>query len=59
MKRIITASLIAASLLLAGCTTAVVVRPARPGMVLVEGAWVYPPRAGAVWIPAHYERAGF
>ena len=59
MKRIISALLIAASIPLAACTTTVVARPTRPGMVLVEGAWVYPPRAGAVWVSGHYVRRGF
>ena len=59
MKRLITALLIALSIPLAACTTYVAARPARPGMVLVEGAWVYPPRYGAAWIPGHYARRGF
>ena len=59
MKRTVTALLITLSLSTAACTTAVVARPARPGLVLVEGVWVVPPRVGAVWIPAHYERIGF
>ncbi|PYQ53262.1 MAG: hypothetical protein DMF59_02295 [Acidobacteria bacterium] len=59
MKRTMTAVLLALSLSTAACTTAVVARPPRPGMVLVEGVWVVPPRIGAVWIPAHYERVGF
>ena len=59
MKRTITALLIALSLSTAACTTAVVAVPPRPGLVLVEGVWIVPPRIGAVWIPAHYERIGF
>ena len=59
MKRTITALLIALSLSAASCTTAIVARPPRPALVLVEGVWVVPPRVGAVWIPAHFERIGF
>ena len=59
MKRVISTLLIAISIPFAACTTTVVARPPRPGMVLVEGAWVYPPRAGAVWIPGRYARRGF
>ncbi|HEV7488217.1 MAG TPA: hypothetical protein VGQ65_21290 [Thermoanaerobaculia bacterium] len=58
MKRIISASIIAASLMTAACTT-VIARPPRPGLVLVEGRWVEAPRAGAVWIAPHWERRGF
>src|SRR5437764_15084420 len=57
MKRILASTLIALSLGTAACTVAV--RPPRPGMVLVEGVWVVPPRLGAVWIPGHYERARY
>src|SRR3954468_10990271 len=56
MKRIISASIVAVSLMTAACTTTVVARPPRPGLVLVEGRWVAPPRAGAVWIAPHWER---
>ncbi len=59
MKRTITALLVALSLGMGACTTAIVARPPRPGMILVEGVWVVPPRVDAVWIPAHYERIGF
>jgi len=59
MKRFISASIIAVSLMTAACTTTVVARPPRPGLVLVEGRWVAPPRAGAVWIAPHWERRGF
>jgi hypothetical protein len=59
MKGLISASIIAASLVAAACTTTVAVRPPRPGLVLVEGRWVAPPRAGAVWIAPHWERRGF
>lgn len=59
MKRLISASIIAVSFLAAACTTTVAVRPPRPGLVLVEGRWVAPPRAGAVWIAPHWERRGF
>lgn len=58
MKRIITALLIALSLPLTACITTVAVRPPRPGMVLVEGRWVYPPRAGAVWVKGHWTGRG-
>ena len=30
------------------------VRPG-PGYVFVEGAWILPPFAGAVWVPGHYQ----
>ena len=43
MKRTITARLLGLSLLAGACTTAVAVRPARV----------------AVWVPAHYQQAGF
>ena len=59
MKRTIGAVIAALSLAMAACTTAVIARPTRPGLVLVEGVWVAPPRVGAVWIPAHWERTGF
>ena len=59
MKRTIAALLIAGGLPLTACTTAAVVRPVRPDMVRVEGRWVYPPRAGAVWVPAHWEHHAF
>lgn len=59
MKRLMAAAIIAASLGTAACTTAVVVRPPRPGLVLVEGRWVAPPRAGARWVNSHWERRGF
>ena len=59
MKRFISVSIIAASLMTAACATTVAVRPPRPGLVLVEGRWVAPPRAGAVWIAPHWERRGF
>ena len=59
MKRIISASIVAVSLMSAACTTTVVARPPRPSLVLVEGRWVAPPRAGAVWIAPHWERRGF
>jgi len=59
MKRIIGSMLIAAGVSLAACTTYVAARPPRPGMVLVEGVWVVPPRPYAVWVPGHYARHGF
>jgi hypothetical protein len=59
MKQLIAASILAASLMTAACTTAVVVRPRRAGLVLVEGRWVEAPRAGAVWIAPHWERRDF
>ena len=59
MKQIISASIIAVSLMSAACTTVVAVRPPRPGLVLVEGRWVAPPRFGAVWIAPHWERRAF
>ncbi len=59
MKRSIAAILIAAALPLTACTTTAVVRPVRPARVYVEGRWVYPPYAGAVWVPAHWEHRGF
>ena len=59
MKRLISVAIIAASLGAAACTTAVVVRPPRAGLVLVNGRWVVPARAGAVWIAPHWERRGF
>jgi hypothetical protein len=60
MKRLIPASIIAVSLMMAAaCTTTVVARPPRPGLVLVEGRWVAPPRAGAIWIAPHWERRAF
>jgi len=43
----------------AACTTTVVARPPRAGLVLVDGRWVVPPRAGAVWIAPHWERRSF
>jgi hypothetical protein len=43
MKRTFAALLLGLSLFAGACTTAVVVRPVR----------------AAVWVPAHYERAGF
>jgi hypothetical protein len=43
MKRTIAALILGLSLFAGACTTAVVVRPVR----------------AAVWVPAHYERAGF
>ena len=58
MKKLLTATLLAISLASTGCVTAVAVRPPRPGMVYVEGRWVFPPRADAVWVPAHWERRG-
>jgi len=57
MKKIIAALLVAAALPLTSCVVAV--RPPRPGMVLVEGVWVYPPRASAVWIPGHWNRVSY
>lgn len=59
MKRILIASLAALSLSVVACTTAVVVRPPRPGMVLIQGVWVMPPRADAVWVPGHWVRIGY
>ena len=59
MKRVIAALLIAGSLPFAACTTTVVARPPAAGMVLVEGRWIYPPRAGAIWVAGHYERRAF
>ena len=59
MKRLISASIIAVGLMTTACTTTVVARPPRPGLVLVEGRWVAPPRAGAVWIAPHWERRSF
>ena len=59
MKRTLAALIVAVSLPIIGCTTTVVARPPRPDLVLVEGRWVAPPRTGAVWIPAHWERRGF
>ena len=59
MKRLISAAIIAVSLAAAACTTAVVVRPPRAEMVLVEGRWVEVPRPGAIWIAPHWERRGF
>jgi hypothetical protein len=57
MKRILAGLLLTLSL--TACTTAIVARPPRAGMVLVEGVWVVPPRPYAVWVPGHYERAGY
>jgi hypothetical protein len=45
--------------LTAACTTTVVARPPRPGLVFVEGRWVARPRTGAVWIAPHWERRTF
>jgi len=59
MKRFLGAVLIACSLGSVACTTTVAVRPPAPGLVYVEGRWVAPPRVGAVWVPAHWERRGF
>jgi hypothetical protein len=59
MKRLIATAIIVASLGAAACTTSVAVRPHRAGLVLVNGVWVVPPRAGAVWIAPHWERRGF
>jgi hypothetical protein len=59
MKRLIGSLLIALTIPLAACATYVVARPPHRGMVLVEGAWVYPPRYGAVWVPAHYVWRGY
>ena len=59
MKRLISVAIIVASLGAAACTTAVVVRPPRAGLVLVNGRWVVAPRAGAVWIAPHWERRGY
>ncbi|MEA2326885.1 MAG: hypothetical protein QOE68_1844 [Thermoanaerobaculia bacterium] len=59
MKRLISVAVIAVSLAASACTTTVVARPPRPGLVLVEGRWVAAPRAGAVWIAPHWERRGF
>jgi hypothetical protein len=59
MKRLISAVAITLSLATTSCVTAVVVRPPRPGLVLVEGRWVVPPRAGVAWVPAHWQRQGF
>jgi hypothetical protein len=59
MKRLISVAVIAVGLAASACTTTVVARPPRPGLVLVEGRWVAPPRAGAVWIAPHWERRGF
>jgi hypothetical protein len=58
MKRLISAAIIAATLGSVGCVTAVAVRP-RAGLVLVDGRWVVPPRAGAVWIAPHWERRAY
>jgi len=58
MKRFIATAIIIASLGASACTTAVAVRPHR-GLVLVNGVWVVPPRAGAIWIAPHWERRGF
>lgn len=58
MKRMISAVLVALSLPIAACTTTVVARPPRPGLILVEGRWFVPPRPAAVWVPAHWERVG-
>ena len=59
MKRALCAVLMILSLSAAACTTTIVARPPRPGMVLVEGRWVIPPRPGAVWVPAHWARVGY
>ena len=57
MKTIAMTLLLASILPLAACTVAV--RPPRPGMVLVEGVWVVPPRPYAVWVPGHYAWRGY
>ena len=59
MKRLIVTLLIAMTLPVAACTTTVVARPNRAGLVLADGVWVRPPRPGAVWVRAHWERRGF
>jgi len=58
MRRAIVLVSVVAGLTLGGCTTAVTVKPPRTGMVRVEGRWVTPPRADAVWVPGHVVSRG-
>lgn len=59
MKRWISIAILAVSFGAAACTTTIAVRPPRAGMVLVDGRWIAPPRANAVWIAPHWERHSF
>ena len=59
MKRILCVLVAIVSLSAAACTTTIVARPPRPGLVLVEGRWVVPPYPTAVWVPGHWQRVGY